>query len=197
MTSNINYVAINENFPVAGQDNDTQVFRDNFDTIKTSLRAAQEEISDLQNNVARTDVDNDFNQKLVESAVFKNCRDRFFDAGTDFPSSTILVSLANGAFQQYRLTQESTLVFTDFPADTTGNPTQVGKVLLELYAGSQSSPVGTIDVNLDLNGNVTYKKSGNFTGNKFQVTSPINPTFLEVWRHSDSVIFVRNLGLFT
>ena len=37
MASTINYLGINENFPVAGQDNDTQVFRDNFDTIKQAL----------------------------------------------------------------------------------------------------------------------------------------------------------------
>ena len=191
MTSNINYVSINENFPVPGQDNDTQVFRDNFDTIKSSLRAAQEEISDLQNNVARTDVDNDFNQKLIESAVFINCRDTFFDAGTDFPSSNIQVSFENGAFQKFILATDSTLVFTDFPADTTGNPTQVGKVMIELYVAT--SPV---TISLDLNGGVVYKKSGTFVGNTFQVSSPLNPVFLEVWRHSDSVIFVRNLGQF-
>ena len=49
MTSLINFAAINENFPVAGQDNDTQVFRDNFDTIKTNFSAAKTEIEDLQN----------------------------------------------------------------------------------------------------------------------------------------------------
>ena len=31
--SDINYLNINENFPVAGEDNDTQVFRSNFNTI--------------------------------------------------------------------------------------------------------------------------------------------------------------------
>ncbi len=48
MTSAINYAAINENFPVAGQDNDTQTFRDNFDSIKTALSTAKTEITDLQ-----------------------------------------------------------------------------------------------------------------------------------------------------
>ena len=61
MTSLINFAAINQNFPVAGQDNDTQVFRDNFDTIKTNFSAAKTEIEDLQDNVARTDVASDFN----------------------------------------------------------------------------------------------------------------------------------------
>ena len=191
MTSNINFAAINENFPVAGQDNDTQVFRDNFDTIKSNFRFAQEEISDLQDNVVRTDIDNNFNQKIIESAVFKGCRDQFFDAGSSFPSPTITVSFANGAFQKIQLATNSTLVFTDFPADTTGNPIQVGKVTIELY-----TTVSPVTVSLDLNGGVVYKKSGEFVGNTFQVTSPTNPTFLEIWRHSNEIIFVRNLGLF-
>ena len=71
MTSNINYASINENFPVAGQDNDTQVFRDNFDTIKTSLRYAYEEITDLQDNVIRSDQTNEFNNNVISGAVFK------------------------------------------------------------------------------------------------------------------------------
>ena len=60
--SNINYVSINENFPVAGQDNDTQVFRDNFDTIKTSLRYAKEELEVFQDSAtgaARLNQSND------------------------------------------------------------------------------------------------------------------------------------------
>ena len=51
--SNINYLSINENFPVAGADNDTQTFRDNFDTIKTSLNTAKTEITSLESTAAR------------------------------------------------------------------------------------------------------------------------------------------------
>jgi hypothetical protein len=41
MASNINYVNVDESFPVAGQDNDSQGFRDNFATIKSSLASAK------------------------------------------------------------------------------------------------------------------------------------------------------------
>ena len=59
MTSNINFIGINEDFPIAGQDNDTQTFRDNFNTIKTSLQSAKEEITELQDTSARLDLNND------------------------------------------------------------------------------------------------------------------------------------------
>ena len=81
MTSNINYLSINQNFPVAGEDNDTQTFRDNFDTIKTSLQAGQEEITALQANTAKTNDNNDFEDNEISRAVFRDVMDRRFDGG--------------------------------------------------------------------------------------------------------------------
>ena len=42
------YTTIDEQFPIAGQDNDSQGFRDNFTNIKTALDTAKSEISDLE-----------------------------------------------------------------------------------------------------------------------------------------------------
>ena len=51
MSSNINPNNINGNFPVAGQDNDSQGFRDNFTNILNNFSFASSEITDLQNAV--------------------------------------------------------------------------------------------------------------------------------------------------
>jgi len=53
--SNINATAIDEAYPVAGVDNDTQGFRDNFSYIKTALNTAKTEIDELLNYTARLD----------------------------------------------------------------------------------------------------------------------------------------------
>ena len=84
--SNITFASINENFPVAGQDNDTQTFRDNFDSIKTALSTAKTEITDLQDNVVRLDTDNDLNGSIIQNARLQNNYDvvlegQVFDAG--------------------------------------------------------------------------------------------------------------------
>jgi hypothetical protein len=50
MASNINPNTINITYPIAGQDNDTQGFRDNFSSIKNNFSVAQTEISALQAN---------------------------------------------------------------------------------------------------------------------------------------------------
>lgn len=52
MASNINPSTINITYPIAGQDNDTQGFRDNFSSIKNNFSVAQTEISALQANSA-------------------------------------------------------------------------------------------------------------------------------------------------
>lgn len=48
MTSQIQYSNIDALYPIAGQDNDSQGFRDNFSYIKAGLQQAYSEISDLQ-----------------------------------------------------------------------------------------------------------------------------------------------------
>ena len=49
MTSEINTASLNENFPVAGVNNDSRGFRDNFLSIKHGLDTAASEITELQN----------------------------------------------------------------------------------------------------------------------------------------------------
>jgi hypothetical protein len=51
MTSAINPNNIDTEYPVAGQDNNTQGFRTNFTNISNNFLAAEEEINDLQNKV--------------------------------------------------------------------------------------------------------------------------------------------------
>jgi hypothetical protein len=54
MTSQINPYNIDGTFPVAGQDNSSQGFRDNFTNIKNNLLFAQKELTDLQSKVLVT-----------------------------------------------------------------------------------------------------------------------------------------------
>lgn len=54
MASTINPGNIDILYPIAGQDNDTQGFRDNFRNIKNNLNTAKIEISDIQSTVAKS-----------------------------------------------------------------------------------------------------------------------------------------------
>ena len=195
MTSAINFTSINENFPVAGQDNDTQVFRDNFDTIKRSLQSAQEEITDLQANTAKLNLTNDFEKNTIERAVFQNCRDQKFDGG--LIESNLTIDFENGPYQIFRFKTNSNVDFLNLPGDPAladeTVPIGVGKITLELYKNG-SDPSKT--VSFITSGGTIYKKDPSFP-ETITLTSNDNPVFIEVWRHSSSVIFLRYLGLYS
>ena len=61
MTSQINPNNIDGAYPVAGQDNNSQGFRDNFTNTKTNFQYAANEISALQLNGVFTNQDNNLN----------------------------------------------------------------------------------------------------------------------------------------
>jgi hypothetical protein len=195
VTSNINYASINENFPVAGEDNDTQTFRDNFDTIKTSLLTAKNEVEDLQDNVARTDLDNDFNWKVISRAVMKNNYDAKWDGGTVGAATTI--DFENGPYQIYRFTADATIDFLNFPDDNT-LPASTGKVTLEIY----SSGVGTKTLSFSTSGGTVIKKNSSFPTSLTVSSAETsagggNPIIVEVWRHKSDRIFLNYLGQFS
>jgi len=71
MTSNINPNNIDGTYPVAGQDNNSQGFRDNFTNTKTNFQYAADEITDLQTKavlksaLTGTTLDNDMGGQLL------------------------------------------------------------------------------------------------------------------------------------
>ena len=201
--SEVNYLGINENFPVPGEDNDTQVFRDNFDTIKQSLRIAKEEITDLQDNVARTDLDNDFNNKVIQRAVMLNNINKKFDANStndpgELPSS-ITIDYENGNYQIWRFAKDTNIEFQNFPDDTSvvGG---VGKVTLELYGDGTARTITFVTT-----GGTVLKRSPNWptATNNITVTEQEgagglgDPIIVEIWRHRSDKIILNYLGEFT
>jgi hypothetical protein len=192
LTSLINFAAINENFPVAGQDNDTQVFRDNFDTIKVNFSTAKTEITDLQDNAARTDGDNDFLYNIVGSVTLNDAYLRKKDYGAAISAGTQDVSFKQAMYHVIKLSANTSLSFSEFPTgavDVTGLG-QIGKATLELYGNGSAQTI-----TFTTSGGTVIKKI-NFPGS-VTVTSTTNPVIIEVWQHSATVIFMNYLGLFS
>ena len=71
MTSSINPDNINYNYPVAGQPNNTQGFRDNFSGTYNNFLAAENEINEIQTKgvfksaLTGTTLDNNMNDNLI------------------------------------------------------------------------------------------------------------------------------------
>ena len=204
MTSNINYLSINENFPVAGRDNDTQVFRDNFDTIKTSLREAKDEIETLQDDTAKLTLDNDFGLNKIQNAVLENVREQKLDTrGEDaITASPKTIDFQNGSYQIFKVGANLTFDFLNFPGDIRNvpieaNPVGMGKVTVELYSDGLGDWV--VDFSVSGSGASVIKTDPNFPGavTLTAADNTDNPVFIEIWRHRENEFFMRYLGTFS
>lgn len=119
MASNIVDTTIDETYPVAGVDNDSQGFRDNFNIIKSNFVAAKAEITELQSNAVLKNaltgetLDNDFGGNEVTNAVFKDCAEGISANGTI--NALQNVSYLNGVYQTGTVTGDLTLTLADWP----------------------------------------------------------------------------------
>ena len=120
MTSSINPNNIDSAYPVAGQDNDSQGFRDNFTNIKTNFQFAGTEITDLQNKVvlkaalSGTTLNNNMGDSLLLAAKIQDFSATYVDLGTT--SGTVTINYAAGHYQVVAANNNITLAFTNFPA---------------------------------------------------------------------------------
>ena len=89
MASQINHESINEAYPVAGQDNNSQGFRDNFNLIKLGLETASGEITTLQANTAKVNTDNNFFGNLVTNAEIRQLYHSVASLGSIVTSTSI------------------------------------------------------------------------------------------------------------
>ena len=119
MTSNINPNNIDGAYPVAGQDNNSQGFRDNFTNTATNFQYAADEITDLQNNavlksaLTGTTLDNDMQGSVLSNAQLQDMSETVVSLGT--VSGTTTINYALGSFQTLTTNGAVSLAFTNFP----------------------------------------------------------------------------------
>jgi len=119
MSSNINPNNIDGTYPVAGQDNNSQGFRDNFTNIKTNFQYAEDEITDLQNNailksaLTGTTLDNNMGGSSITDGVIADFGLTRVALGTVSGSTTI--NYASGHFQTLTTGGSVSLAFSNFP----------------------------------------------------------------------------------
>jgi len=113
MASQINENLINAAYPVAGQDNSSQGFRDNFQAIVTNFGFAGTEISSLQSNAVIRNQNNDLGgNTTITSGIFRTSRETIFGIGS--VSGNIPLDYLNGSYQTITLTGSTVLTFNSF-----------------------------------------------------------------------------------
>lgn len=119
----INPNSINGGFPVFGQDNPTQGFRDNFTNIKNNFVAAKAELEDIQGKVVVKSallggvVDNDMDGVTITNAQLKAYTQTFLNLGQQF--SEVTINFESGNFQYLETGNDITLTIENWPSDTT------------------------------------------------------------------------------
>lgn len=121
MPSNINPNNIDGSYPVAGQDNNSQGFRDNFTNVKQNFQFAEDEINDLQNKallksaLTGSTLDNNMSDNLIYAARIQDfSATRAVITPTGSPL-TALVDYARGHYQTFSTTAATTLAFSNYP----------------------------------------------------------------------------------
>lgn len=189
MASSISTTTLDENFPVAGRDNDSQGFRDNFFNIKQNFNFAKTEIEALQNGVARVDTDNNFDGNTINNGVLLNVREK---ANTTYASgiaTDVDVLWTAGSLHVIRLENDIELTMAGWPNS------DYASIRLVLF-GDNSDRIATIGS--EGIGSVKIDDSGEFVSNNITVNSSSNPKIIDVFTYDGgTTVFAKYVGSFT
>jgi hypothetical protein len=133
MASNINDTGIDATYPLAGVDNDSQGFRDNFSIIKDNFTAAKAEIETLQNTSAKLSTNNDFQGNNIVNANLNNVTSNYYNGGTLIASQN--VSYLNGDYHTYTAGGDVTLTLADW------SDTGFGRIIVHLFSDGENRTV--------------------------------------------------------
>lgn len=118
MASNIS-VTVDTEYPVAGQDNDSQGFRDNFSNISQNLTTAKTEIETLQSQTAKLNESNDFLGNNVLGANFVSNTAELEDISLNTPNITVDIDWEAGFYHKRTIAAEGiTLRLANWPSES-------------------------------------------------------------------------------
>lgn len=165
--SNINPNNINDAYPVAGVDNDSQGFRDNFKNIKTNFAFAASELADLQSKVVlksalnNSTLNNNFAGALISGAEIRDLRETSFDNGV--VSSSLVLDHTTGHYQRATTSGNgigTSIGFANVPASG-----KIGRFRLKLtVANSADSLLLPTSVTVGKNFVTEYNATNNSIG---------------------------------
>jgi hypothetical protein len=201
MASNINYASIDETFPVAGKDNDSQGFRDNFGYIKNSLESAKGEIEELQSTTAKTNTDSSFNYKTLSQVQFKNWGESWHDGGTIGQDTSVFYT--DGSIQIFRIDADLSLILDGFPSS---DKNMTSKLRIHLTNNNTNNVVTPHTVTFEVQGgsfkmnNIFNGYSGSTAGmtiNPIVLRSQTDPVVIDFWTYDGgSTVFMNYVGQF-
>ena len=203
--SDLNFGVINEDYPIAGQDNDTQGFRDNFGNIKTALSVTKDEINLLQANAmlkATVDGENDPVTNNMGGSTISNGILTQMASGTIagvIVADTINVNSSLAGFYYATVNADTTLQFTGWPSWSTAGAPACISVKVFIKAGTSGTTNRIITVAAGAN---TIKCDSSTAWTTSATTFIVNGTtkkykLIEAFSYDGGInVYVRFLGEF-
>jgi len=207
--STLNYGAIDESFPIAGQDNDSEGFRGNFAAIKASLATAQTDLSDLQLKavlketlVGDNTVANDLLGSTIKNGLYSNFNGLVPDEGeTTFTGSQHTINFSgvtenSGALQVFKISQNSLITFANWRVE----PVQFTSMRIHLLSNGLNS--WTVQFS-NSGGTVVFDQANGIENQTVTLTGydpgAVDPvhTVVDVWTYDGDTVFMRVLGNYT
>lgn len=190
MTSAIVTTNINALYPVAGQDNNSQGFRDNFSYIKTGLTTAASEITDLQTHSARTDTDNNFNGVKIENAETNLLLGTVLNVGTvplaGNTTGIVNIDIRNAEYFTFTFTDDLVIRFSNWVSSVGGLYTKV-KLVVKDNGTAQDIGFSTTSGTIISNATLPITTAGNVANNYV----------FEAWSiNGGNIVFVNYVGEF-
>jgi len=200
MASNIVPDTIDDAYPVAGQDNDSQGFRDNFNIIKTNFTYAKSEIETLQDDTAKTNADNVFFENVISRYISKQQSVKFEEVSNT--SDDFEISLTNGHHFAVSSIANRTLTFVDWTDHGVDNEGEYQEMILYLKNGT--SDPRTINFASKKSGGLStdyiYVQDNAAFGGAPQISLSLNDTDIDVvkaYTYDQGInVFLEYLGKF-
>ena len=193
MASNIISETIDGAYPVAGVDNDTQGFRDNFTIIKTGLATASSEISALQDNTAKLNESNDFNGSDIADANFTLNTEKYHNIGTVVTGQNI--SFLNGHHQSLSINLDENTSTINFALSDWPDRDHLAKMTVQMLGNDTPK---TVTFTVDGGGTIKYNRSGNNPyPAELTIDSSTDPVVIDFWTYNQgTTVYAEYRGRF-
>lgn len=189
MTSQIISDVINAAYPVAGVDNNTQGFRDNFQAIKDGLATAASEITILQENTAKLDEDNNFNGSQIASALFVDSRHQTSILGQPL-TTNVEIDVSTAYYFKRVIGGNLQLNVTGWPDDS------YAKIVLELAGAGLTNNTNVWNVTLNT-GATDFKTTTSWPATIAVDDGTTDSHIIEIWSWNGGItVFANYVGKF-
>ena len=194
MASNIISETIDGAYPVAGVDNDTQGFRDNFTIIKTGLATAAGEITVLQNTTAKLNESNDFNGTDIADANFSLNTEKYHNIGTVVSGQNI--SFLNGHHQSLTVNLGEDVDNITFSLSDWPERDHLAKMTVQMFGNDTAKTVTFIvEGGGQIKYNSTYPRDAGVA--KVTVDSSTDPIVIDFWTYNQgTTVYAEYRGRF-